>query len=413
MIRSRCGPINSRVARFPVFVAMLAAAAPLAAREQSPADIDGPPAPVAPETIMRDADGRATVRATRVTEPLRVDGRLDEAIYEQAQSFSGLVQQFPDEGAPATERTDIWVFFDDENVYVSARLWDTEPEERWIANDMRRDSFQLINNDFFSIGFDTFYDRRNGVSFLVNPIGGIFDYEISDEGNPNNDWNPVWDVRTGRFDGGWTVEMEVPFRSLRYGPGRAQVWGFQAGRRVRRKNESSYITPVAISAGPGMFRLSAAATLVGLEAPEQAVRLEVKPYGTGSLATDLTADEPYTNRGDGTGGIDLKWGVTQNLTADFTFNTDFAQVEVDQQQVNLTRFNLFFPEKRDFFLESRGTFDFGAADRISSAGPTAPRAPAARGRRARAPETARRWCSSAGASAWRSSRRCRSGPAGA
>ena len=346
-------------------VLLVAAPAPLAAQNRQPADqsgvrIDGPPPPVPPETVTRDADGRATMRAVRLAEPLRVDGALAEAVYEQTRPVSRLIQQLPDEGDPESERTEVWVFFDDRNVYVSARLWESAPEDEWIANDMRRDSFQIINNDTFSVAFDTFYDRRNGVAFMVNPIGGFFDYEISDEGSPNSDWNPVWDVRTGRFDGGWSVEMAVPFRSLRYAGGRSQVWGIQFGRRQRRRNETAHLTPVPISAGPGMFRLSVAATLVGLEAPEQSTRLEVKPYGIGSLATDLTADEPYSNRGDGTGGVDLKWGITQNLTADFTANTDFAQVEVDQQQVNLTRFSLFFPEKRDFFLESRGIFDFGA-----------------------------------------------------
>ena len=345
--------------------AALLAAAPLAAQDRQPANqsgvrIDGPPAPVAPETITRDADRRATMRAVRLAEPLRVDGALAEAVYEQTRSVSGLIQQIPDEGDLESERTEVWVFFDDRNVYVSARLWQSAPEDEWIANDMRRDSFQIINNDTFSVAFDTYYDRRNGVAFMVNPIGGFFDYEISDEGSPNSDWNPVWDVRTGRFDGGWSVEMAVPFRSLRYAAGRSQVWGIQFGRRQRRRNETSHLTPVPISAGPGMFRLSVAGTLVGLEAPQQTTRLEVKPYGIGSVATDLRADVPYTNRGAGEGGIDLKWGVTQNLTADFTVNTDFAQVEVDQAQVNLTRFSLFFPEKRDFFLESRGIFDFGA-----------------------------------------------------
>ena len=354
-------------------VLLVAAPAPLAAQNRQPADqsgvrIDGPPPPVPPETVTRDADGRATVRAVRLAEPLRVDGALAEAVYEQTRPVSGLIQQVPDEGDPESERTEVWVFFDDRNVYVSARLWESAPEDEWIANDMRRDSFQIINNDTFSVAFDTYYDRRNGVAFMVNPIGGFFDYEISDEGSPNSDWNPVWDVRTGRFDGGWSVEMAVPFRSLRYAGGRSQVWGIQFGRRQRRRNETSHLTPVPISAGPGMFRLSVAATLVGLEAPEQSTRLEVKPYGIGSLATDLTADEPYSNRGDGTAGIDMKWGVTQNLTADFTVNTDFAQVEVDQQQVNLTRFNLFFPEKRDFFLESRGVFDFGAGPNLLGSG---------------------------------------------
>ena len=360
------GPGKAALARSLAVLAVLAAAAaPAAAQERPPAEaggirIDGPPPPVAPDVVTRDADGRVTMRAVRIGEPLRVDGALAEAFYGETPAVTGFVQQMPDEGAPSQERTDVWIFFDDDNVYVAARIWEAEPEEEWIANAMQRDAFPIIFNDNFSVAFDTFYDRRNGVAFMVNPIGGFFDYEISDEGNPNNDWNPVWDVRTGRFDGGWTVEMAIPFRSLRYAAGRSQVWGVQIGRRQRRLNEWSYLTPVPISAGPGMFRLSVAGTLVGLEAPEQAVRLEVKPYGIGSLATDLTADEPYANRGDGTGGVDVKWGVTQNLTADFTFNTDFAQVEVDQQQVNLTRFNLFFPEKRDFFLESRGLFDFGA-----------------------------------------------------
>ena len=279
---------------------------------------------------------------------------MDEPIYDQIVSIGGFIQQLPDEGAAATEETEAWVFFDEEHVYVAARLWDSAPEDQWVANDMRRDSFQIIDNDNFSVVFDTFYDRRNGVAFMVNPIEGFFDYEISDEGNPNSDWNPVWDVRTGRFDQGWTVEMQVPFKSLRYSRASSQVWGVQFGRRVRRKNESSHLTPVPISAGPGLFRLSAAATMVGLEIPTGAMRFEVKPYGIGSSSTDLSADEPFSNRGDGDWGIDAKWGVTQNLTADFTYNTDFAQVEVDQQQVNLTRFSLFFPEKREFFLESRG-----------------------------------------------------------
>ena len=330
--------------------------------------IDGPPAPVPPEVFTRDADGRVTMRAFRLGGELELDGALREAIYEQIQPVTGFVQQLPIEGAPATERTEVWVFFDDESIYVAARCWDSAPPSQWIANEMQRDGFQLINNDWFSVGFDTFYDRRNGMAFLVNPIGGFFDYEISDEGSPNNDWNPVWDLRTGRFEGGWTVEMQVPFKSLRFQQGRSQLWGIQFGRRMRRKNETAHLTPVPIAVGPGMFRLSAAATLVGLEVATENRRLEVKPYAIGSSATDLTASPPFTNRGAGDAGIDAKWGVTQNLTADFTYNTDFAQVEVDEQQVNLTRFSLFFPEKREFFLEARGLFDFGAGPNVLGTG---------------------------------------------
>ena len=321
--------------------------------------IDGPPPPAAPETIARDADGRATVRAVPIGEPLRLDGLLDEGIFETTPPVSGFIQQNPIEGAPATERTEAWVFYDDSNLYVAARLWDSAPESRWVANEMQRDSFQIINNDYFSVGLDTFYDRRNGVAFMVTPIGGFFDYEITDEGNPNNDWNPIWDSRTGRFDGGWTVEMEIPFKSLRFRPGSSQVWGLQLGRRIRWKNETAYLTGVPISAGAGMFRLSAAGTLTGVDVPAGNRTFEIKPYAIGSLDSDLTVAPAVLNERAGTGGIDVKYGVTQNLTADFTLNTDFAQVEADEAQINLSRFNLFFPEKREFFLEGRGIFDFG------------------------------------------------------
>ncbi|MDA1092169.1 MAG: DUF5916 domain-containing protein [Acidobacteria bacterium] len=323
------------------------------------AGIDGPPPPVAPATISRNASGDATVRAVRLMEPLTLDGVLDESAYSTVIPIDGFIQQLPDEGAPSTEQTEAWVFFDDQNIYVSARLGDAAPESEWVANEMRRDSFQLINNENFSVALDTFYDRRNGYAFQVNPIGGIFDFQLTDEGNPNSDWNPIWDVRTGRFDGGWTVEMRIPFKSLRYRPGSEQLWGLQLARRIYHKNESTYLTPVPISGGPGLFRISAAGTVTGIEVPAGNRTFEIKPYAIGSVGTDLTANPQVRNDGDGDFGVDVKYGVTQNLTADFTYNTDFAQVEVDEQQVNLTRFSLFFPEKREFFLEGRGTFDFG------------------------------------------------------
>ena len=357
-------------------LALCALAAPLTAAPQEPAEqrqvtpppagfqpagpvIDGPPAPVPPATITRDASGGATVRAIRLDEPLRVDGVLDEPVYTRVEPFGGFIQQSPDEGAPATEGTDNWILFDDESIYVGARVYESVPESEWVANEMQRDSFRLINNDGYIVVFDTFYDRRNGFTFRVNPIGGFQDQQITDEGNPNPDWNPVWDVRTGRFDGGWTVEMEIPFQSLRFRPGPDQVWGIQLGRDIRSNFEEAYLTAVPISAGPGQFRLSVAGTLVGLEVPADSRTFEIKPYAIGSLNTDRTVVPPISNDGDGNGGVDVKYGLTENLTADFTFNTDFAQVEVDEQQINLTRFSLFFPEKREFFLESQGIFDFG------------------------------------------------------
>ncbi|MFL2433919.1 MAG: hypothetical protein ACJ0H0_03345 [Vicinamibacterales bacterium] len=221
------------------------------ARSLAPPDptaIDGPPPPIAPATINRDTEGRATVRAVRLTEPMEIDGVLDETMYSTVESFSGFIQQSPDEGAPATERTEAWVFFDDNNIYVSARLWDSAPESQWVANEMQRDSFQLINNERFSVAFDTFYDRRNNVAFMVNPIGGFLDQEITDESRPNTDWNAVWDVRTGRFNGGWTAEMEIPFKSLRFSQEPLKSgeykWGAVSGGKTSRHISQQYRSQV-------------------------------------------------------------------------------------------------------------------------------------------------------------------------
>ena len=331
--------------------------------------IEGAHAPVAPETMRRDAAGRATIRAVKLTNGLDVDGTLTEPVYSTVLSFGGFVQQTPNEGEPATERTEVWVFYDDANVYVSGRLWDSALESQWVSNEMRRDATNtLFNNERFGATIDTFYDRRNGVSFQVNPIGGFADFEISDEGYSNADWNPIWNVQTGRFDGGWTVEMQIPLKSLRFNPGVSQIWGLQLVRNIGWKNERTYLNPVPISGGPGEFRVSFAGTLTGIEVPSDNRTFEVKPYAIGSLATNVNATPRISNKGDGDFGVDVKYGVTQNLTADFTYNTDFAQVEVDEQQVNLTRFSLFFPEKREFFLEGRGIFDFGQGPRFSGGG---------------------------------------------
>ena len=327
--------------------------------------VDRPPPPSPPAVIARDALGRATVRAVKLAAGLRLDGVLDEPVYEVVPALDDFIQQEPSEGAPASERTEAWVLFDAASIYIAARMWDSEPPSAWVANEMQRDTPQLRENDTFWVAFDTFNDRRNGVAFYTNPLGALGDFQITNEGNPNGDWNPVWDVRTGRFEGGWTVEMEIPFKSVRYRPGSAPVWGIQFRRMVRRKNERSYLTPVPISAGRrGLFRVSDAAMLVGLQLPDEGNVLEVKPYGIGGQTTDASVSPPTA--WDGDGGVDVKYGITQNLTADFTYNTDFAQVEVDEQQVNLTRFSLFFPEKREFFLEGRGIFEFARGGGPSS-----------------------------------------------
>ena len=350
-----------------------AVAAVVPARVPPPGVIDSPPPPLPPEVISRDAQGRVTIRAVRLSEGIRLDGNLDEEVYRIVPPITDYVQNVPDVGQPATERTETWVLFDGSNLYIAARCYDSAPSSEWVADEMRRDSRQLRQNDTFGLMLDTFYDRRNGLTFYTNPLGAIADFETTNEGNPNSDWNPVWDVRTGRFDGGWTVEMEIPFKSLKYPAGVAQVWGIQLRRVVRRKNEWNYITRVPLSAAggqgsAGIFRVSAAATLTSLEVPAGSNTLEIKPYAIGGVTTDRMADPVVDNDRSGDFGLDVKYGVTQNLTADFTYNTDFAQVEVDEQQVNLTRFSLFFPEKREFFLEGRGIYDFGRSGGFGGGG---------------------------------------------
>jgi hypothetical protein len=327
----------------------------LAGLTASTAAAQAPPAPDAPETIVRSAAG-ATVRAVRIAAALQLDGVLDEALYETVRPASGFIQSEPTPGAAATDQTEVWVSFDDDNVYVSLRGWDADMDI--VATEMRRDNISLFQaNDHVMFVFDTFGDRRNGVSFLVNAIGGRMDGQISNENQYNRDWNAIWDVATGRFENGWTVEAAIPFKSLRYPGAGPQTWGFNVLRPSRTLNEISFLMPMPPARGQAAFQqVSLAATLVGLDAPPSSRTFEVKPYVTSSATSDVPRDIDDVS---GDVGLDVKLGITQGLTADLTVNTDFAQVEADEQQVNLTRFSLFFPEKREFFLENAGTFSFG------------------------------------------------------
>jgi len=329
---------------------------------------DAPPEPIAPEVVTRDPEGHATLRAVRIGEPLRIDGALDEALYRDVRSISDFIQVEPDSGQAATERTETWIAFDDDHVYVAFKVWDSQMDTL-IATEMRRDSTNSWQgNDLVSFIFDTFYDRRNSFTFTMNPLGGRSDGTMVNDRQYSSDWNPVWETKAGRFDGGWTVEAAVPFKSLRYQPGTAQVWGFNAMRVKRSKNEISTLTKVPPARGQSGFQQPQfAATLVGIEAPRSGANLDVKPYGISSLTTNRVATPTISNHPEAEAGLDVKYAVTQGLVADLTINTDFAQVEADEQQINLTRFNLFFPEKRDFFLENQGTFSFGGVP-INSAG---------------------------------------------
>jgi hypothetical protein len=335
-------------------------ALPSAQPEASALVVDGPPAPQLPDTIARDDAGRVTIRAVRVREPVRIDGVLDEGVYSDALPASGFIQTVPLAGRLATEQTEVWVFFDDDNLYIGARCWDSAPESDWVANEMRRDNISIFQGDNLGILLDTFYDRRNGIVLNINPLGGRMDGQMWDERGFNLDWNPVWEVRSGRFDGGWTAEVALPFKSVRYRAGQAQVWGLNIKRSVLRLNEHSYLAPLPAEQGSnGLFMASLSAAVIGLEAPDSGRTFEIKPYAVADVTSDPARE--LSNDAGGALGLDVKYGVTQSLVADLTVNTDFAQVEADEQQVNLTRFSLFFPEKREFFLENQGVFTFGGA----------------------------------------------------
>ncbi len=351
---------------FLFFVAIGAAALPLPVRAQESTSPVAPGAapvlvPVAPATVARDGMGRAAVRAVRIHEPMALDGQLTEPAYGQVPPIDGFIQQEPREGQPATQKTDAWLFYDNVNIYVAARCWSTDPA-RIVANEMRRDGFAIFQNDHFGVFFDTFHDRRNGLFFYTNALGALSDQAVTDERDTNRDWNTVWDVRTARFDQGWTVEIVIPFRSLRYASPGPQIWGVQFRRVARAMNEVSYLTAMpAAFTQRAITHVSYAGTLVGLETPPSSLNLEMKPYAVGSVQTDLGGALPVRNEAGGDVGFDTKYTLKNGLVADLTVNTDFAQVEDDEQQVNLTPFGLYFPERRDFFLEGAGIFSFGGA----------------------------------------------------
>jgi len=340
------GPLRAPAAT----LALLLFLSPSAAAEQQAA--------AGPAILERTANDQVAVRAVRLTTPLKIDGRLDESVYATFEPISDFIQQEPREGEPATEKTDAWIFFDDANLYIAARCWDSHPE-REVANELRRDNGNILGNENFTFVIDPLRDRRNGYLFQTNPLGALRDMTVTDD-QQNSAWNGIWYVKTGRFEQGWTMEVGIPFKSLRYRGSGAQEWGINLRRLVKWKNEISYLSlvPAALGFG-GVSRMASAATLVGLETPAQSKNIELKPYAMSSLTTDRAAAVPFSNDPKSNAGFDFKYGLTRSLIVDATYRTDFAQVEEDLQQINLTRFSLFFPEKRDFFIEGQGIFDFG------------------------------------------------------
>lgn len=297
---------------------------------------------------------RPTITATRVDGPIVVDGLLDEQAWSQAVAMTETwIQTVPDPGMPASQPTILRVVYDQETLYIGAVLFDEDPYSLSIPG-LEQD-FDTPNSDMFGVSLDTYLDRQNAFLFAVNPAGALWDAQaFNDQRDISPAWEGIVDVRTSINDSTWVVEMAIPFATLRFNPVDGdQLWGVNFSRRVRRRNEDAMWAPIPLQYR--VYKMSMAGTMDGLSDLPRGRNLWVKPYGLGSTLNGARYDERAT---DGDVGLDVKWGLTPRMTLDLTANTDFSQVEVDREQVNLTRFSLFFPERRDFFLENEGTFGF-------------------------------------------------------
>jgi hypothetical protein len=308
----------------------------------------------------------------------KIDGLVTDDAWLAVEPYKDFTQQDPIEGAPASEQTEVRVLLGQKTLYIGIISFDSEPD-KILVTESRRDG-ELNETDSIQLVLDTFNDNQNAFLFGTNPVGMEYDGQVAAEGqtggfvqaagqrgsqrggvsgyNPN--WDGDWTVRAAITERGWEAEMAIPLKTLRYEPGEDRVWGFNVVRNIRRKNEQVYLAP--IPRGYNVHRVSLAAKIEGLDLPGRR-DVKVTPYGAGRTDEDnLAVVDQRKNQFDV--GVDVKWGVTPNMTADFTVNTDFAQVESDEQQVNLTRFPLFFPEKRPFFLENAQTFQFGAPQEV-------------------------------------------------
>ena len=303
-----------------------------------------------------DAVPRPVAHAMVTAERIVIDGRLDEASWARAEPLTDFVQSVPFTGHPASQRTVARILYNADHLYVAAVCFDTEIEKMMVAG-LEHD-FNPGAGDIFGVTLDTFLDRRNSFLFLVNPGGALRDeHTMNDSRNVNVAWDAVAHVKTSITDSAWIVEMDIPLTTLRFAADRAeQSWGINLLRRVRRANESSYWAP--LDRRYVIHRMSRAGTLTGLGGLRQGRNLTVKPFAVGTRTEGLPPLAPGGDVAFDAGG-DLKWGLSAGLTLDLTYRTEFSQVEVDQEQVNLTRFSLFFPERRDFFVENAGAFSFG------------------------------------------------------
>lgn len=291
------------------------------------------------------------VTAVRIDDRLVIDGRLDEPIWQSAEPATNFYQQAPDEGRLATHLTEVRFLYDDTTLYVGAMMYDDEPENL-VINELSRE-FNSRNSDSFALIMDVFRDGQTGFGFLCNAGGAMRDTQAYDNGRNDPNWNGVWSCRSTILENGWSLEYAIPFKTLRFPDREAQEWGVQMSRMSRADNEFSTWSPVPRPFGH--YRVSDAGLLTGIQARGSGTNFRVKPYAKAAVEQRTAVDDNW----EGDGGVDIKWGITSSMVLDGTWRTDFSQVEADAQQINLTRFSLFFPEKREFFLESPGSFQIG------------------------------------------------------
>ena len=296
------------------------------------------------------------LKPMKTSERITVDGELNEASWGQTGVAGNFIQNEPQVDQPASEATEVRVLYDHDNLYIGIVALDSEPG-RVIVNDLRKD-FVHEQGDTVEIILDTFHDQRNGYVFAVNAAGAKWDAQTTNEGRQTDaNWDAIWTVETRTGAEGWTAEIAIPFKTLKFREANVQTWGINFQRRLRRKNEDSFWSPL-----PRIYdlnRVSLAGTLEELEGIQPGASLRIKPYAVSTFGQFAGGRRNLV----GDVGVDVKYGLTAGLTWDFTYNTDFSQVEADEQQINLTRFNLFFPEKREFFLENSGIFAFGGDGR--------------------------------------------------
>ena len=349
------------VLRRTALLAFLLATPSLVAAQAGGEHVHEAPAPTTP--AVQVVGERKSAQAIAATAAPKIDGVLDDSSWQAAQLLDTFVQQEPTTGAPASDRTEVRVLYNRSHLFIGVRAYASLPV---TATEMRRDADRLFDEDNFQIILDTFHDSRNGYMFLTTPLGAKLEQQVFDEGegggrgttsNVNRNWDGVWDAAARMLDDGWTAEIAIPFSTVRFIPKDQQVWGVNFQRHIRRKNETVLWSP--IPRAYGLTRVSMAGELRGLAGISRGLDVRLKPFVVAGGRDLHTAPSVRATSAVRDIGLDARYGVTAGLNLDVTLNTDFAQVEVDEQQVNLTRFGLFFPEKRDFFLENSNLFAMG------------------------------------------------------